>query len=59
VRSGLALTSWLPSTVPANLFVLDERHGFPPLADFAIHLDSLSSAPNSAVADMAHTRQGL
>jgi DNA-binding transcriptional LysR family regulator len=38
VRSGLAITAWLASTVPADLDVIDGIAGLPALPEFAIEL---------------------
>lgn len=38
VRSGLAVTAWLASTVPGDLEILGEEAGLPPLPQFAISL---------------------
>ncbi|RVD55523.1 LysR family transcriptional regulator, partial [Mesorhizobium sp. M7A.F.Ca.ET.027.03.2.1] len=38
VRSDLAVTTWLASTVPADLDILPSESGLPPLPNFAINL---------------------
>lgn len=38
VRMDMAVTAWLPSTVPAELQMLPAHAGLPSLPDFAIHL---------------------
>lgn len=38
VRSDLAITAWIVSTVPADLDILGDSAGLPPLPNFAISL---------------------
>lgn len=60
VRSDLAITAWLASTVPPELDILPPESGLPELPGFAINLH-LSSGQNSpAVTELArHVRDGL
>jgi DNA-binding transcriptional LysR family regulator len=55
VRSDLAVTAWLASTVPADLEILGTASGLPDLPDFAInlHLPARGASPASeAMADL-------
>ena len=59
VRSGLAVTAWLASTVPGDLEILDERHGLPALPDFSINL-LMSGVDHPAAQEFArHARAGF
>ncbi|TDV25558.1 DNA-binding transcriptional LysR family regulator [Paraburkholderia caballeronis] len=59
VRSGLAITAWLASTVPADLDILGDDADLPPLPQFAIRL--LLPAVGQPVAQefARHVRTGL
>ncbi|MER9658005.1 LysR substrate-binding domain-containing protein [Mesorhizobium sp. M0152] len=60
VRSDLAVTAWLASTVPPDLDILPFETGLPPLPNFSInlHLPGHGAAP--AVQEFArHIRDGL
>lgn len=59
VRSDLAVTAWLSSTVPADLDILSDA-GLPPLPNFSVnlHLPKHAAAP-AAQAFAAHIRDGL
>ena len=59
VRSGLAITAWLPSTVPADLDILDASSDLPALPNFAITL-RLPAIPSPAAQAFAqHVRTGF
>ncbi len=58
VRSDLAVTAWLASTVPAGLDILSRTAGLPPLPNFAISLHMSSDGP--AIQEFAqHVRDGV
>ncbi|WP_281405509.1 MULTISPECIES: LysR substrate-binding domain-containing protein [unclassified Mesorhizobium] len=60
VRSDLAVTTWLASTVPADLDILPSESGLPPLPNFSInlHLPRHGVGP-AAQAFARHIRDGL
>lgn len=60
VRSDLAVTTWLASTVPADLDILPSDSGLPPLPNFSInlHLPKYGAAP-AAQEFARHIRDGL
>jgi DNA-binding transcriptional LysR family regulator len=60
VRSDLAVTAWLASTVPADLDILPFDSGLPPLPNFAInlHLPKYGAAP-AAQEFARYIRDGL
>lgn len=60
VRSDLAVTTWLASTVPADLDILPSESGLPPLPNFSInlHLPALGVSP-AAQEFARHIRVGL
>jgi DNA-binding transcriptional LysR family regulator len=59
VRSGLAVTAWLASTVPADLDMLTAATGLPPLPPFAISL-RLPGAVQPVAREFArHAREAL
>lgn len=60
VRSDLAVTIWLASTVPADLDILPSGSGLPPLPNFSInlHLPRHGVGP-AAQAFARHIRDGL
>lgn len=59
VRSDLAVTTWLASTVPADLDILSDA-GLPPLPNFSVnlHLPKHATAP-AAKAFASRIREGL
>ncbi|WP_224543107.1 LysR family transcriptional regulator [Mesorhizobium sp. CA16] len=59
VRSDLAVTAWLASTVPADLDILSDA-GLPALPNFSVnlHLPKHAAAP-AAKAFASHIREGL
>lgn len=60
VRSDLAVTAWLASTVPADLDILPFDVGLPPLPNFAINLHLPRHGVGPAVQEFArHIRDGL
>jgi DNA-binding transcriptional LysR family regulator len=60
VRSDLAITAWLASTVPPELDVLPPESGLPELPGFAINLHLSPSQNSPAVTELArHVRVGL
>ncbi|MBZ9682735.1 MULTISPECIES: LysR family transcriptional regulator [unclassified Mesorhizobium] len=60
VRSDLAVTSWLASTVPADLDILPFDSGLPPLPNFAINLHLPRHGVSTAAQEFArHIRDGL
>ncbi len=60
VRSDLAVTTWLASTVPADLDILPSDSGLPPLPNFSInlHLPKFGAAP-AAQEFARYIRDGL
>ncbi|TIW96869.1 MAG: LysR family transcriptional regulator, partial [Mesorhizobium sp.] len=60
VRSDLAVTTWLASTVPADLDILPSESGLPPLPNFAINLHVPKHGAGPAAQEFArHIRDGL
>lgn len=60
VRTDLAVTAWLASTVPADLDILGAEHGLPELPPFAINLHLSRSGASAPAAELArHIRNGL
>jgi DNA-binding transcriptional LysR family regulator len=60
VRSDLAVTTWLASTVPADLDILPSESGLPPLPNFAINLHLPRHGIGPAAQEFArHIRDGL
>lgn len=60
VRSDLAVTTWLASTVPADLDILPTESGLPPLPNFAINLHLPRHGAGPAAQEFArHIRNGL
>lgn len=60
VRTDLAVTAWLASTVPADLDILGVEHGLPELPPFAINLHLSRSGASAPAAELArHIRNGL
>ncbi|MBZ9799771.1 LysR substrate-binding domain-containing protein [Mesorhizobium sp. ES1-4] len=60
VRSDLAVTAWLASTVPADLDILALDAGLPPLPNFAINLHLPRHGAGPAALEFArHIRDGL
>ncbi len=53
VRTDLAVTAWLASTVPADLDILDSSAGLPALPDYAINLYLPGSGASAACLAMA------
>jgi len=53
VRSDLAVTAWLASTVPADLQILGTESGLPALPNFAISLHVAPHAGGAAVDELA------
>lgn len=59
VRADLAVTTWLESTIPADLDILGVEAGLPPLPNFAISL-LMPDRSEPATAELARQlRQGL
>ena len=60
VRTDLAVTAWLASTVPADLDILSVEEGLPELPVFAInlHLPKGDAAPPT-LALARHIREGM
>ncbi|CAN7397980.1 LysR family transcriptional regulator [Mesorhizobium sp. LjRoot246] len=60
VRSDLAVTTWLASTVPVDLDILPSESGLPPLPNFAINLHLPRHGAGPAAQEFArHIRDGL
>ncbi|TPL84579.1 LysR family transcriptional regulator [Mesorhizobium sp. B2-3-13] len=60
VRSDLAVTTWLASTVPPDLDILPFDAGLPPLPNFAINLHLPRHGVGPAAQEFArHIREGL
>jgi DNA-binding transcriptional LysR family regulator len=59
VRSGLAITAWLVSTVPADLEILSDAAGLPPLPPFAISLRAPSTIQPEALTFAAFVRDAM
>jgi DNA-binding transcriptional LysR family regulator len=60
VRSDLAVTAWLASTVPADLDILPPDTGLPELPSFAINLHMPAGTASAATIELArHVRGGL
>ncbi|RUU76004.1 LysR substrate-binding domain-containing protein [Mesorhizobium sp. M7A.F.Ca.MR.362.00.0.0] len=60
VRSDLAVTAWLATTVPADLDILPSESGLPPLPNFAINLHLPRHGVGPAAQEFArHIRDGL
>lgn len=60
VRSDLAVTTWLASTVPADLDILPLDAGLPPLPNFSINLHLPRHGVSPAAQEFArHIRDGL
>jgi len=60
VRTDLAVTAWLASTVPADLDILGAEEGLPELPPFAINLHLSRSQAEAPVLELArHIRAGL
>ncbi|MER9307439.1 LysR family transcriptional regulator [Mesorhizobium sp. M0496] len=60
VRSDLAVTTWLASTVPADLDILPSDLGLPPLPNFSINLHLPRLGVGAAAREFArHIRDGL
>ncbi|MBZ9997582.1 LysR substrate-binding domain-containing protein [Mesorhizobium sp. BH1-1-4] len=60
VRSDLAVTTWLASTVPSDLDILPPDVGLPPLPNFAINLHLPRHGVSTAAQEFArHIREGL
>jgi DNA-binding transcriptional LysR family regulator len=60
VRSDLAVTAWLASTVPADLDILPSDSGLPPLPNFSINLHVPKHGVSPAAQEFArHIRDGL
>jgi hypothetical protein len=60
VRSDLAITAWLGSTVPADLDILPLEAGLPELPSFAINLHLPNGQALPGVTELArHIRAGL
>ncbi|TPL82371.1 LysR substrate-binding domain-containing protein [Mesorhizobium sp. B2-3-12] len=60
VRSDLAVTTWLASTVPSDLDILPPDVGLPPLPNFAINLHLPKHGVSTAAQEFArHIREGL
>ncbi|WP_181176763.1 LysR substrate-binding domain-containing protein [Mesorhizobium sp. B1-1-7] len=60
VRSDLAVTAWLASTVPPDLDILPFESGLPPLPNFAINLHLPRHGVGPAAQEFArHIRDGL
>ncbi|MGQ3032340.1 MAG: LysR substrate-binding domain-containing protein, partial [Ferrovibrionaceae bacterium] len=60
VRTDLAVTAWLASTVPADLAILGPEAGLPPLPNFAVNLHLPARDVGPAVREFARlVRDGL
>ena len=60
VRSDLAITAWLASTVPSELDILTPERHLPELPDFAINLHFSAGQNSPEVTALArHLREGL
>ena len=60
VRSDLAITAWLASTVPADLEILPPDAGLPELLSFAINLHLPQGQLSPAATELArHIRASL
>ncbi len=60
VRTDLAVTAWLASTVPSDLTILGPEAGLPPLPNFAVNLHLPAHDGGPAVQEFArHVRDGL
>jgi len=59
VRSDLAITAWLPSTVPADLDILGQDAGLPLLPNFAVSLQLPSNSGRAAREFAQFIRDGL
>ena len=59
VRSDLAITAWLASTVPADMNILDTDTGMPALPNFAISLHLPSNSGPAARAFAQYVRDGV
>ena len=60
VRSDLAVTTWLASTVPADLDILPFESGLPPLPNFSINLHPPGHGVGPAAREFArYIRDGL
>jgi hypothetical protein len=60
VRSDLAITAWLASTVPSELDILTAESGLPELPGFGINLHFSPGQNSPAVSELArHMREGL
>ncbi|KAB0656990.1 LysR family transcriptional regulator [Burkholderia sp. AU33545] len=60
VRSDLAVTVWLASTVPVDLDILPADSGLPALPNFAINLHLPRGEPTPAAAELGrHLRNGF
>ena len=58
VRSDLAVTVWLASTVPADLDILSPEAGLPELPSFAINLHVANGPMSPAIAELARQIRG-
>ena len=59
VRSDLAITAWLASTVPADMDILDTDTGMPALSNFAISLHLPANGGPAARAFAQYVRDGV
>ena len=60
VRTDLAVTAWLATTVPADLDILGANEGLPDLPVFSVNLHLPKSDATSAAQELArHIREGL
>ncbi|MDE1995269.1 MAG: LysR family transcriptional regulator [Rhizobiaceae bacterium] len=60
VRTDLAVTAWLASTVPADLDILSANEGLPDLPVFSVNLHLPKSDATPAALELArHIREGL
>jgi DNA-binding transcriptional LysR family regulator len=59
VRTDLAVTVWLESTVPADLDILGTADGVPALPAFSINLHLSKNATPAALELATHIREGL
>jgi DNA-binding transcriptional LysR family regulator len=59
VRTDLAVTAWLASTVPADLDILTVEQGLPELPVFSINLHLPKSATPQALELARHIREGM